>query len=400
MLSSVKNKAVGEASLTTVSTGRGGSSVFKPKHCYVCRTKVVCRLWQGSPARLLMELATREPHKLPDHDRLNKLAQSALQRVTVCQRHLAFLDGVAVAIDASSPTAARRQRRSSVVQEARATTAQAEAAKKERALLLKAQRELESEANKLDSLYESVLKRRDDLHQAIARARATFGDSIGSFTAPDTIGKQVWVLPLAPEVVANNDMLSYYYFFRSLSALESFVASCKVNLGRMQLDPRTAVYLTLVRLRRGMPLKELAYLFSISPNKVSRAIDKALPQMAGAVRPSLCAREDLQRYVPAGHRALLPSAVLVVDGTYIYTPAPAAGAYQRLSFVSHKKRHAQKVLVLTYPNGRIAMISKPCGNASDETMLLELLEEDRELRSFLREGDQLVGDRGFQDTAV
>jgi len=40
------------------------------------------------------------------------------------------------------------------------------------------------------------------------------------------------------------------------------------------------------------------------------------------------------------------------------------------------------VLVLTYPNGQIATVSKPCGNASDETMLLDMLREDEELRQF------------------
>mmetsp|Transcript_21011 Transcript_21011/g.81177 ORF Transcript_21011/g.81177 Transcript_21011/m.81177 type:complete len:255 (-) Transcript_21011:1621-2385(-) len=142
--SSVKNKSAGEASSTTASTSDAVAGARTPKHCFVCRTKVGSPLWQGSPSKLLAALTAMEPRKLPDCDRLYELAQRRLQRVSFCKRHLQFLDGTSAEVDVSSPTAVRRKRRSSAIKEARAANAQAEAAKKERALILKAKRELES----------------------------------------------------------------------------------------------------------------------------------------------------------------------------------------------------------------------------------------------------------------
>jgi len=360
---------------------------------------VVCPLWHGTPAQLLGILESKLPWRLPDDERLRCITQLGAQRTPICKRHLQFIDGVAAGVVEGSPTAVRRHDRASRIRVTRTAQALSEEAKKERAVLLKARRDVARDKEELVTGHKDLLNRVTALQEDLARARATYGDLLGDLAVNVNVASQLPFEPVAPEVVAQRDMLSYFYFFRSLPDLEAFVQECDVDLGKMQLAGRTAVYLSLVHLRRATPFKELAYLFNMEPSQVSRAIEKALPQMAKAVKPTLCSREDLQRYIPAGHKALLPSAVLVVDGTYIYTPAPAGGAYQRLSYVGHKKRHAQKVLVLTYPNGQIAMLSKPSGNSSDETMFLELLERAEELRQFLRGGDEVVGDRGLQDAA-
>lgn len=200
-----------------------------------------------------------------------------------------------------------------------------------------------------------------------------------------------------PERLEKDGMLEYYYIFRSAQSLRAFVCACKIDLGRLKMDTVVAACLVLTRLRRAMPYKELGHLFDISPKQAMRAIKRALPHMAEFARPRLCNRDQLSSFIPPGHAELLPNAVLVVDGTYIYTSAPQAGGSQRVNFVAHKSRHAQKILVFCYPNGQPAVVTGPHAGDSDEVITLLVLNTQPAFKAFLRAGDQLVADRGFQD---
>ena len=336
--------------------------------------------------------------RLPDRQALLRICGRS-GRINVCTRHLNALDGPAHDIVVASPRTAAKAARDAAWELRRKEWEEEERKKKQRAKVLAAARSLQASAARLAEQRRAVLRQVSEYMELVRTSQKMLGEEFVPPPPPALIG--VALLPegyrMNPERLESDRMLDYYYIFRSAHSLRAFLGACKIDLGRLHMDPSVAGCLVLARLRRAMPYKELGHLFNVSEKQAKRGIKKALPFMAAFAAPKLCPRDQLQLFIPPGHAQLLPKAVLVVDGTYIYTSAPQAGGSQRVNFVAHKNRHAQKILVFCYPNGQPAYVSGPHAGDSDEVITLLVLNTQEVVRAFFRVGDQLIGDRGFQD---
>ena len=95
------------------------------------------------------------------------------------------------------------------------------------------------------------------------------------------------------------------------------------------------------------------------------------------------------------------SAILILDGTYLYIQKSAKNKIQRKCFSMHKYRPLIKPMVITSTTGRILSIVGPFyadGKNNDAAITKHMFMTNSDnIKSWLKEGDIFILDRGFRD---
>jgi hypothetical protein len=92
---------------------------------------------------------------------------------------------------------------------------------------------------------------------------------------------------------------------------------------------------------------------------------------------------------------------IIADGTYIYCQKSSNNKLQRILWSGHKKSPLIKPFVVCSPNGFIIDVYGPyAATENDASILINLLENNKELKSLLKKDDVIVLDRGFRDACV
>ena len=159
------------------------------------------------------------------------------------------------------------------------------------------------------------------------------------------------------------------------------------------LSPMEELFVTLVRLRKGLPEKLIADLYSLSEGHVSRILNTWIIFLDNRLHflPIWPGKEHVKKTMPAIFKEHYPTTRVIVDCTEIFIEHPSAADCQRETFSTYKHNNTAKGLLGISPEGQITFISPLyAGRCSDKKIvrhcgLLELIEE----------GDGLMVDRGF-----
>ncbi|XP_037568234.2 uncharacterized protein LOC119449121 [Dermacentor silvarum] len=154
----------------------------------------------------------------------------------------------------------------------------------------------------------------------------------------------------------------------------------------------TEFFMVLVRLRIGMPGKEIARNFMMSESQVSRTFAtwiNFLERELTAIT-SIPSQDEIRPHLPRSFR-FFENTRLILDATEVRIQRPSSLGAQRQTFSTYKHYNTYKVLVGCTPDGYIAFVSRLWGGSvSDKTIL-----SCSTLLDSLEVGDAIMVDKGF-----
>lgn len=173
---------------------------------------------------------------------------------------------------------------------------------------------------------------------------------------------------------------------------------------------RNALAIFLAKLRLGVSQKILAYLFGIkSQRKVSAIISRVTSLLMTHFVPMHLGfnGKDRNTFLAENKVELVTklfdvpdnSAALFLDGTYLFIQKSKDHRFQKRSWSLHKNRNLLKAMMVVMPNGRILFADGlyfADYKNSDSDILRHMLAQPEGLASFVKPGDHLIVDRGFQ----
>ncbi|XP_062613816.1 uncharacterized protein LOC134275563 [Saccostrea cucullata] len=196
---------------------------------------------------------------------------------------------------------------------------------------------------------------------------------------------------------------------------QDFEALCSQihGLRQKKYSKKTVIGILLTKLRTGLSSTVLKTIFNIKKSKcvcqiVKRArtvlMDQFVPKYMGLNH--ITRDEIISKHTTIFARELLASgdddtAILLVDGTYIYIEKSAKYSFQRRSFSMYKGRPLVKPMMFVASDGYIVDILGPYladGKNNDANILNKTLLKDDALLNWLKEDDIFVLDRGFRDS--
>ena len=129
-------------------------------------------------------------------------------------------------------------------------------------------------------------------------------------------------------------------------------------------------FLTLIRLRQGALLVDLAYGFCVYTSSVSRIFNTYLDLMwrlFDSIESELWVSQyQVDKYLPDEFRRHYPSTRCVIDCTEIPIKKSADPVLQRVTWSSYKNRNTLKALVAISPDGCLTFVSELySGSVSD-----------------------------------
>ncbi|XP_062620784.1 uncharacterized protein LOC134282405, partial [Saccostrea cucullata] len=176
---------------------------------------------------------------------------------------------------------------------------------------------------------------------------------------------------------------------------------------------RTCIAIMLVKLRTAMSNKMLSVLFNMTKHQIRRAVKsgrKAL--MTDFVPQNLGFQHITREAVIENHTrqlardlfngsATTDPAILVLDGTYVYIQKSSNFAFARRSYSIYKHRPLVKPMMVVTTTGYIISVLGPYladAKNNDASILRHMiLHNTEEMKSWLKEDDVFVVDRGFRD---
>ncbi|CAF3882825.1 unnamed protein product [Rotaria magnacalcarata] len=178
---------------------------------------------------------------------------------------------------------------------------------------------------------------------------------------------------------------------------------------------RTAVGIYLCKLRLGISNRLLACMFQIADKRtVSRIINSTRQAIVKSFVPDNLGfghvtREDvIGRHTTIIARELMcggdstDTAIIIIDGTYLYIQKSRNNEFQRKTFNLYKKRSLLKPMMIVTTTGYIAACIGPFisdFNNNDAAIMKDILLRNTDhILSWLKEHDILVVDRGFRDS--
>lgn len=168
---------------------------------------------------------------------------------------------------------------------------------------------------------------------------------------------------------------------------------------------KTALYIYLMKLKTGFTCNEIAPLFKVNPRVVMLRVRKVRQVLHGEFVPLYLfnlSRQDLLRNTSALSRRLYKvndeTAVITLDGTYIYTISSSNYHFQKQTYSMQKHRNLVKFMMAVATNGMILGAYGPFpAPKNDATILTEIMSKTGNIFDLLLPGDVVVLDRGFRD---
>ena len=125
------------------------------------------------------------------------------------------------------------------------------------------------------------------------------------------------------------------------------------------LDPVNQLFLTLIKLKLNLKLKDLAFRFGISPSVVSRYINTWICFLYHHLKerdwtPTV---NQVISTLPHSFKNLYPNTFAIIDGTEIFMETPSDLCMQSSTWSQYKHHNTAKFLVACTPNGAVSFVS-------------------------------------------
>ena len=161
------------------------------------------------------------------------------------------------------------------------------------------------------------------------------------------------------------------------------------------MDSKNQLFLTLVKLRLNLKLKDLSVRFQLSMAQASRYITTWICFLYHHFKeidwlPSV---QQVWATLPSGFKEKYPTTFAIIDGSEVFIETPSDLRMQSSTWSQYKHHNTVKFLVGCTPNGAVCFISPVfVGSISDVELtklsgLLEKLED--------KPGISIMADRGF-----
>ena len=218
--------------------------------------------------------------------------------------------------------------------------------------------------------------------------------------------------PLRIETIKNdNGLIRLYTGFQTFQLLLTFfnflgpvVYHLKIwgsktrNSGKhrkTKLDPFNQLFLTLMKLRRNLHVKDLAYRFCISAASVSRYFITWVCFLYHHFREidTLPLREQVIRTLPAAFEEKYASTYIIIDATEFFLETPTDMCLQSSTWSNYNQHNTGKVLIGCTPNGCISFVSDMYMGSISDVQLTQVSGLLSKLEKY--PGVSMMADRGF-----
>jgi len=154
------------------------------------------------------------------------------------------------------------------------------------------------------------------------------------------------------------------------------------------------LFMTLMRLRRGFPERDLALRFNISESTISRKLItwlNLLYILLGSL-PIWLTKEEIVKTMPRCFRSMFPSTRVIIDCTEIETEYASSLVLNSQLFSSYKSRPTFKALVGISPHGAVTFISHLFTGSMSDIAITKL----SGILDLMQPGDMIMADKGFK----
>ena len=168
----------------------------------------------------------------------------------------------------------------------------------------------------------------------------------------------------------------------------------EVKTGRMcKLPLMEQFFMTLVRLRLGLPELDLAQRFNVSQSSVSRITLTWINLMYHSLKEIECFPpwHVVKKYMPEAFKAEYPNTRIILDATEFKVECPSSLLVQSTTFSAYKNTNTVKVLVGITPSGAVSFLSSAYEGSISDRKLVEV----SGLLDKLETGDEIMADKGF-----
>ncbi|XP_061196609.1 uncharacterized protein LOC133204881 [Saccostrea echinata] len=176
---------------------------------------------------------------------------------------------------------------------------------------------------------------------------------------------------------------------------------------------RTCIAILLMKLKSGLDNQMLATLFNMTKFQIRRAVHSARRALMKDFVPRNLGFAHITRndIIDSHTRPLAQQmfstvgstpAILVLDGTYIYIQKSGNYTFSRRSYSMHKHRPLLKPMMIVSTTGYIVSVFGPylADPRNNDALILNhsVKSNTEEMKSWIREDDVFVVDRGFRDS--
>ena len=259
----------------------------------------------------------------------------------------------------------------------------------------KRQATIQKLTNKIEGLQGTITELSDKLHQVEDNAAKSLfryenikdrDDLVKFYTGlPD----HLTLLAFYEEILESDAKV-----MRQWDGKRSKAAYDELKCGRpCKLTQLEQLFMTLVRLRLGLPELDLAQRFDISQSSVSRITMTWINLMYHNLKALECFPlfHVIKKYMPEPFKTEYPNTRLIIDATEFSVERPSSLLSQATTFSAYKNTNTVKVLVGITSSGAISFVSQAYEGSISDRKLVEfsgLLEK-------LESGDELMADKGF-----
>ena len=213
------------------------------------------------------------------------------------------------------------------------------------------------------------------------------------------------------DILGDDKLVSFYTGFisyRVFSAFFEFLGPVVDNLNYWgdrervrkknrprKLSPKNQFFLTLVKLKLNLKLKDLAFRFGISSAVTSRYITTWVCFLYNHLKEIewMPAISQVSGTLPTSFREKFPTTYAIIDGSEVFIETPSDLFMQSSTWSQYKHHNTLKFLVACTPNGSICFISPVyVGSISD----IELTRQSGFLTALKdKPGVCIMADKGF-----